>query len=90
LYRRCDEVLHYIWDPIGVAGTPEARDEYSAYLPQVFEMIRDETAEGDVAALLESIQAERMGLVASRERDDDTVEALRRWRTWIWENLEEA
>ena len=36
LYRRVDEVLHYIWDPIGVAGAPMARDEYYAYLPQIF------------------------------------------------------
>ena len=31
LYRRVDEVLHYLWDPIGVAGIPEARDEYYGY-----------------------------------------------------------
>jgi hypothetical protein len=36
LYRRTDEVLHYIWDPIGVAGVPEARDEYDSYLPHAF------------------------------------------------------
>lgn len=30
LYRAVDEVLHFIWDPIGVRGFPEARDEYHA------------------------------------------------------------
>ena len=51
LYRRIGEVLHYVWDPIGVSGYPEARDEYDMYLPQVFSLaIRgasaDETAAG--------------------------------------------
>jgi len=33
LRQRTDEVLHYLWDPIGVAGAPGARDEYWSYLP---------------------------------------------------------
>lgn len=36
LYQRADEVLHYVWDPIGLASMPAARDEYRGYLPQVF------------------------------------------------------
>jgi len=28
LHPAISEVLHYIWDPSGVAGVPEARDEY--------------------------------------------------------------
>lgn len=32
LYRRVDEVLFYVWDPIGVANSPAARDEYYGYL----------------------------------------------------------
>ena len=35
LHRRTDEVLHYIWDPIGVSGVPTARDEYSGYVPRL-------------------------------------------------------
>lgn len=38
LYQRVDEVLHYVWDPIGVSDAPEARDEYFSYLPIVFGM----------------------------------------------------
>jgi hypothetical protein len=40
LYKRCDEVLHYLWDPIGVAGAPGARDEYRSYLPNVFALVQ--------------------------------------------------
>ena len=35
LYGRVGEVLHYLWDPIGVSGVPQARDEYDSYVPQV-------------------------------------------------------
>jgi hypothetical protein len=24
LYQRLDEIIHYLWDPIGVSGVPEA------------------------------------------------------------------
>ena len=48
LYRATDEVLHYIWDPIGVSHEPYARDEYWGYLPQVFKMLIDEIPEGKI------------------------------------------
>jgi hypothetical protein len=28
LLSRVEEILHYMWDPIAVAGEPQARDEY--------------------------------------------------------------
>ena len=42
LYRQTDETLHYMWDPIGVAGIVQARDEYQSYLPQVFQLVLKE------------------------------------------------
>ena len=39
LYKRCDEVLHYVWDPIGISDVPEARDEYESYLPTVWRLV---------------------------------------------------
>jgi hypothetical protein len=41
LYRSVDEVLCYVWDLIGVAYSPAARDEYHGYLPEVFAMLQD-------------------------------------------------
>lgn len=52
LYRAVDEVLHYIWDPIGVSGVPEARDEYQGYLPQVFKLVRERQSEETIANYL--------------------------------------
>jgi hypothetical protein len=62
LYRRVDELLHYLWDPIGVAGTPEARDEYQSYAPRVFKMIVDEVPVEHIKNYLIRIETENMGL----------------------------
>jgi len=70
LYKRCDEVLHYLWDPIGVAGAPAARDEYHAYLPEVFAHVRDDRdPDALVAYLLDrpgAARVARMDLAARR------------------------
>ena len=39
LYKRVDETLFYIWDPIGVNHVPQARDEYYSFLPGIFELV---------------------------------------------------
>lgn len=41
LYQRIDEVIHYIWDPIGINGAPKARDEYYSYLPEILRIVED-------------------------------------------------
>ena len=40
LLMRVDEVLHYLWDPIGVSDFPEARDEYTSYAGVVFSLLK--------------------------------------------------
>jgi hypothetical protein len=39
LLRRIDEVLFYIWDPIGVGPDPNARREYSNYSKIILNML---------------------------------------------------
>jgi hypothetical protein len=76
LYRRVEEVLHYMWDPIGVAGVPQARDEYESYAPKVFQLVRD-TADGkDVASYLSWVSTDRMGLEPNPDSDSEVVEVL--------------
>jgi hypothetical protein len=62
LRQRIDEVLHYIWDPIGVAGIPEARDEYDSYVPGVYRLLFQDSPEGEIAKMLTKIEVENMGL----------------------------
>jgi hypothetical protein len=86
LYRRCDEVLHYVWDPIGVATAPGGRDEYHSYLPRVFALVRDNVKPEKIVEHLVNIEEESIGLPANPERARTTAEVLIEWREWIWEH----
>ncbi len=85
LYRRIDEVLHYFWDPIGVAGIPGARDEYDAYLSHVFSLLQAETGADEIADYLTGISTQSMGLGNNRERDRHTAALLLEWKARIFE-----
>lgn len=76
LYQRIDETLHYIWDPIGVAGAPQARDEYYGYLPKVQETVLKGGTKEDVTQLLNTVATERMGLSLSEELIKRTLRAV--------------
>ena len=74
LYRRTDEVLHYLWDPIGVSGVPQARDEYDSYVPHVYSMLQQGLADTEIADYLISIQRDQMGLTASDQSQERALE----------------
>lgn len=82
-YKRCDEVLHYIWDPIGVAGSPGARDEYDGYLPQVFQQVVKGVARDRIVDYLVGLESERMGLRPNRPGAENVVDTLMEWWAWI-------
>ncbi len=86
LYKRCDEVLHYVWDPIGIAGAPGARDEYDSYLPQVFARVRDNADSEEIATYLVTVERSSMGLPGNLDRARAAVHVLLEWREWIWEH----
>jgi hypothetical protein len=65
LYNRLDEILWKDWDPIGVYGIEEARDEYYRYLPDVFHMVLQGAPSSKIAEYLHGIANERMGLTSS-------------------------
>ena len=62
LYQRVDEVLHYLWDPIGVAAIPMARDEYQSYVPQVVTLLNENANAAQIADYLNEVVTQRMGL----------------------------
>lgn len=91
LYRRTDEVLHYIWDPIGISGVPEARDEYYSYLPKIFKMLASSTDGKDIADYLIFVEHEMMGLSIkdkARERANEVADILLNYREYIKEKAE--
>jgi len=77
---RVRDILMREWDPIGVAGVPEATDEYDAYVGIVYVMLMDQRASKDeIAAYLFDIAANHMGLSAHEpiaKRSARTAECL--------------
>ena len=85
LYRRVDEVLHYIWDPIGVSGAPNARDEYYSYLPIVFKLLKSDSNSEQIVDYLFEVSTERMGLNGNRAHDVQVAEVLLAWKEAVLE-----
>ena len=83
LYRAVDEVLHYVWDPIGVSTIPQARDEYHSYLPNVFGCLRNGESSQSIAAYLNAVTTNRMGLSANAQHDLKVAEILIDWQDSI-------
>jgi hypothetical protein len=64
------------WDPIGVAGIPEAADEYDTYVGKIYVMLMDERASSEaIAAYLSDIAINHMGLSAHAETAKRSVRA---------------
>ena len=80
LRRAVSEVLHYVWDPIGVAGTPEARDEYEGYVDGVCGLLWRSAEANAVTAHLVGIAEDAMGLPDTQERAARAAEVLLAWR----------
>ena len=89
LRRRVDEVLHYIWDPIGVRGEPHARDEYDSYVPEVYSLLQSGASAEQIAAHLDKIATERMGLNSNIKHSLLAAHNLLDWRTTLLEKRPE-
>ena len=60
---RIRELFMREWDVIGVAGIPEAADEYDAYVAKAYVMLMDERAtKEEIAAYLFDVATNHMGL----------------------------
>jgi hypothetical protein len=68
-YKRIDEILFYKWDPIGVSDLDWSRDEYQAYLPQVFQLALKNDSPVPIAEYLTQITTDRMELRARVKHD---------------------
>ena len=89
LLTRINEVLHYLWDPIGVRGEPHARNEYDAYVPEIYSLIHGSASAEQIAAHLEKIETERMGLGSKPELALAIAHTLLEWRAVLLEKRPE-
>ncbi len=86
LYVRIDEVVHYIWDPIGISSHPGARDEYYAYLPTIFGYIKC----GDIESLEKYMTwaaAEHMDLSGNQNSIKSAISIMLEWKLFLEEKF---
>jgi hypothetical protein len=74
--RRVDEVLFYVWDPIGVSDQPFARGEYESYVPSIVSLVEKTENIQLIAEHLESIVKDYMEFSPDRARCVYTAEIL--------------
>jgi hypothetical protein len=80
LYLRVDEVLHYLWDPIGVSGIPMARGEYQSYVPQVVTLLNESANAEKIVSYLNEVVTKRMGLRENADAALQVVAVLLDWK----------
>jgi hypothetical protein len=80
------EILHYIWDPIGVSGVPQARDEYDGYVGGVVSLLESGAGEQFICAHLTRIADENMGLPDRKEESARAASVLVDWRDHLAES----
>ncbi len=85
LMQRIDEVMHYVWDPIGVSDTPEARNEYSSYVGGILRAVLDGCTKEDIARQLTTIATENMGLRPNKKHDYEVAELILDWARFLKE-----
>ena len=64
------------WDPIGVAGVPEAQDEYDSYIAKIYGMLIRREPRHNLVDFLWWAETGAMGLYGSRQRTERVADLL--------------
>jgi len=86
LENRIDEVLYYVWDPIGVSDEPCARGEYSSYTMTILKYTLTEDIVR-ITKILSNIETESMGLTMNKEKNEIVAERLVEYKITIENGL---
>jgi len=70
------KLLMQEWDPIGVAGIPEAQDEYDSYIPQIYGILIRREPRWKLVDYLWWAETENMGLHGNRHRTERVADLL--------------
>ena len=84
LYKRIDEVLHYVWDPIGISDEPWARDEYESRVPQVFSLVVNQATPQAIADHLMEVVRKDMEVTSNERHTMRVAELLLAYREKIF------
>lgn len=80
LKQRVDEILFYVWDPLGFAPKTEHRTEYETYVPGILSMVEKDADAKALAKRLKEIVRTQMGRTGFAESSDKAGEMLVAWR----------
>lgn len=81
LDQRVDEVLYYLWDPVGVNDKPIIRDEYASYVPGVIKKLMESDDIAAVSAFLAQIEKKYMGEIEpDKNKCDRCAAVLMYWK----------
>jgi hypothetical protein len=80
LIKRINEVLFYVWDPVGVYTEPEARDEYDSYVPQVFSLLKQSNPSENLKKYLFDIAKKEIASEITEDNLKKVVELLINWK----------
>ena len=72
------------WDPIGVRGVVEAVDEYDGYLAPTLRLLERGASDEEIAAYLDWVALEYMGLPTVPVPSVDFARRLRAWFATNW------
>jgi hypothetical protein len=87
LSLRVDEVLYYIWDPIGVSDDPCARSEYSRYVPDILNLLLNSNNVESITNYLDQLTTSHMGLLSNKKECRKTAEYLFKFKNAVKEGL---
>lgn len=88
LKQRIDEILYYLWDPIGVSDAPSARDEYTTYVNHVWASAIEGQSVADISGYLSEVRTETIGVEPVKENDDYVAELIIEWAVYLGERSE--
>jgi len=75
LTNRIDEILYYLWDPIGVSDEPCTRGEYSSYVGIITRLVIEEN-ELKIIEKLSEIESVNMGLTQNSTMNKQIAKRL--------------
>jgi len=68
LQQKIKNVLLKEWDPIGIGDSPEAQDEYDAYIAFVYKLIIQRKPEHEIFDYLWWAETDCMGLIGDKQK----------------------
>lgn len=67
LYQAIDTILYDEWDPLGINDMEDARDEFRAYVTDIFELTTRRAGSASIAKQLSDIATYKMGVPSNMQ-----------------------